>query len=52
MYLGLLKIKFPDRAISGVIVAGSIDDSLRQACEITNVVELMAYRMNIELEYV
>ena len=50
MYLGLLKNQFPERAISGVIVAGSIEDSLRQACSTTDKVELRIYRMSIELE--
>ncbi len=50
MYLGLLKNKFPGKAISGVIVAGTIEDSLRQACEITELVELKIYRMSLELE--
>ena len=50
MYLGLLESQFPERTISGVIVAGSIDDSLRQACSITDKVSLKIYRMSIELE--
>ena len=50
MYIGLLQNQFPDKNISGVIVAGEIDDSLRQACEITDKVELKIYRMSIELE--
>ena len=50
MYLGLLHDKFPDKAISGVIVAGIIDESLRQACQITDKVNLKIYRMSIELE--
>jgi len=50
MYLGLLKQKFPNIHVSGVIVAGSIQDSLRQACEITDLVQLKIYRMSLELE--
>lgn len=50
MYIGLLSRQFPERNIIGVIVAGSIDDSLVQACEITDKVSLKAYRMGIELE--
>jgi hypothetical protein len=50
MYLGLLKTKFPDRSVSGVMVAGAIDDSLRQACAITDRITLKIYRMSIELE--
>ncbi len=50
MYLGLLESQFPEKNISGVIVAGSIDESLRQACSITDKVSLKIYRMSIELE--
>lgn len=50
MYIGLLKRQFPERNITGIIIAGSIDDSLVQACEITDKVSLKTYRMSIELE--
>ncbi len=50
MYIGLLQKKFPNKNITGVIVAGIINDSLRQACEITDKVQLKIYRMSIELE--
>ena len=52
MYLGLLQREFPNKSISGVIVAGVIHESLKQACEITVKVDLKTYRMNIELENV
>lgn len=50
MYIGLLKRQFPERNISGVIIAGSIDESLVQASEITDKISLKTYRMSIELE--
>lgn len=50
MYLGLLNKHFTEKSISGVIIAGRIDESLRQACEITDKVSLKIYRMSIELE--
>lgn len=50
MYIGLLKRQFPERNITGIIIGGSIDDSLVQACEITDKVSLKTYRMSIELE--
>jgi len=50
MYIGLLQRQYSDRNISGVIVAGSIDESLVQACETTDKVALKTYRMSIELE--
>lgn len=50
MYMGLLQAQFPDRAISGIIVASSIDDSLRQAASTSNRVILKVYRMSLELD--
>jgi hypothetical protein len=50
MYLGLLQNKFPNSSISGVIIAGAIHDGLRHACAITDKVDLMVYRMSLELE--
>ena len=50
MYIGLLQRQFPERVVSGVIVAGCIEESLIQACEITDKVKLKTYQMNIELE--
>lgn len=50
MYLGLLQNQFPDKTITGVIVAGAIHESLMQACETTDRVSLKVYRMSLELE--
>lgn len=50
MYIGLLQNQFSNKSISGVIIAGTIHDSLRQACAITDRVELKIYRMSVELE--
>ena len=50
MYIGLLKRDFPDKEIKGVIVAGAIDESLKMACSITDLVTLKVYRMILELE--
>jgi len=50
MYLGLLKEKFPDKEVKGIIIAGSIQDSLKQAVMITDKIKLKTYKMNIELE--
>ena len=50
MYMGLLQKQFSDKEINGVIVAGSIDEGLRFACETTNRISLKIYRMSIELE--
>jgi len=50
MYMGLLQKQFLNKEISGVIVAGSIDDGLRYACETTSRISLKIYRMSIELE--
>lgn len=50
MYIGILQQQFPERSISGVIVAGAIDKSLRQACSTSEKVTMKMYRMSIELE--
>jgi RecB family endonuclease NucS len=50
MYIGLLMDQFPEKKISGVIIAGAIDSSLKQACSITDRVALKIYRMSIELD--
>ncbi len=50
MYIGLLKAKFPERNIKGMIIAGSIQDSLKQAILITDKIEIKTYLMKIELE--
>jgi hypothetical protein len=50
MYLGLLKEEFPNKDIQGVIVAGAIDQSLKMACLITDLISLKVYRMTLELE--
>lgn len=52
MYIGLLQKQFIHKSITGVIVAGTIDESLRQACAITDKITLKIYRMSIELENV
>ena len=50
MYIGLLQRQFPEKSISGVIVAGSIEESLVQACETSERISIKTYRMSIELE--
>jgi endonuclease NucS-like protein len=50
MYIGLLKNKFPQRNIKGIIIAGEIDSSLKNACAITNSISLKTYKMNLKLE--
>ncbi len=49
MYLGLLMEKFPEKEIAGCIIAGEIDETLKQANKITNLVTLMTYSMKLEL---
>jgi hypothetical protein len=49
MYLGLLMERYPEREISGCIIAGEIDDNLKRATSITNKVTLMSYTMKLEL---
>jgi RecB family endonuclease NucS len=53
MYLGLLQKQFPNipkENISGIIIAGEIDKTLKDACLITNKIKLMEYTMKISLE--
>lgn len=50
MYIGLLLAQFPSRIISGVIVAGAIDPSLKHACTTMDRVSLKVYRMSVELD--
>ena len=50
MYIGLLTAEFPERKISGVIVAGAIDAGLKSACGTTDRVALKVYRMSVELD--
>ncbi len=52
MYIGLLSKQFPDREIKGLIIAGSIDESLKNACRITDKISIKTYRMKLELENV
>ncbi len=50
MYIGLLMNLFPEKKISGVIVAGAIDPSLKHACATSDRIFLKVYRMSIELD--
>lgn len=49
MYIGLLMDKYPEREINGLIIAGEMDDSLRNAIKTTNKVGLKTYKMKLEL---
>jgi len=50
MYIGLLQNNFKSKNVSGVIIAGAIDDSLKQAASISSTVDLRTYFMKIKLE--
>ncbi len=50
MYMGLIKRKFSDRLVEGIIIAGEIEESLVQAAETNNAIKLMTYQMSIKLE--
>ena len=50
MYIGLLTAEFPERKVSGIIVAGAIDTGLKIACGTTDRVGLKVYRMSVELD--
>jgi hypothetical protein len=50
MYMGPLSLQYPDKEISGVIIAGEIDESLTMACSAINNVKLKTYKMELTLE--
>jgi len=50
MYIGPLMQKFRDKEISGVIIAGEIDDSLKMAILSNNNIKAMIYKMKLTLE--
>jgi hypothetical protein len=50
MYIGPLMQKYPDKEISGIIIAGEIDNSLKMAILANRNVKTMTYRMNLILE--
>jgi hypothetical protein len=50
MYLGLLMEKFPEKEISGCIVAGEIDNTLKSATKMTKLITLKTYKMKLELQ--
>jgi RecB family endonuclease NucS len=55
MYLGLLSKEFPNipkENINGIIIAGEIDKTLKDACLITDKIKLMEYTMKLSLEEV
>ena len=49
MYLGLLSKHFPNKTATGVIIAGEINDTLQNACLITNKIRLKTYQMQLTL---
>jgi hypothetical protein len=49
MYFGLLKKQFPNKEINGIIIAGEIDESLRNAASISDKIKLMTYKMELTL---
>jgi hypothetical protein len=50
MYLQLLEEKFNDKTISGIIMAGEIDDTLKIASKRDKNIRLMAYRMELKVD--
>lgn len=49
MYLGLLSKHFPNKTATGVIIAGEINDTLQNACLITDKIKLKTYQMQLTL---
>jgi len=50
MYIGHLMQKFRDKEISGVIIAGEIDDTLKMAILSNRNIKAMTYKMKLTLE--
>jgi hypothetical protein len=48
-YLGKLYKKFPDRKITGIIIAGEIDESLKDACIPFPNIKTMKYKIELSL---
>ncbi len=49
LYIGLLMKSFPGRKISGIIIAGEIDQTLQVASLTNHLIALKTYKMNITL---
>jgi hypothetical protein len=50
MYIGLVKAKFPEHEVHGLIIASEIDEGLRAACTTTNLIKCKTYKMMLTLE--
>ena len=50
MYIGLVQAKFPEYEVHGLIIASEIDEGLRNACTITNLIKCKTYKMALTLE--
>lgn len=48
-YIGLLEKEFPERKITGLIIAEEISEDLKQASSITDKVNLKSYKIKLEL---
>ncbi len=49
-HIGFLIEKHPEKKVSGLIIAGEIESSLKHASKITNMISLKTYKMNLELQ--
>jgi len=52
MYIGPLMQRYPDKDISGVIIAGEIDETLKMAILASKTIKTMVYKMSLTLEEV
>lgn len=50
MYIGMLKKKFPDKEVKGLIISGEIDDSLKDAILTNDRIGIKTYKMELMLE--
>jgi hypothetical protein len=52
MYMGPLKQQYPDKEVSGIIIAGEIDESLKMSILTNKNVKAMTYKMKLTLDEV
>ncbi len=50
MYIGVVKSKYPEHVVKGLIIASEIHKGLVAACSTNNLIECKKYKMKLSLE--
>ena len=50
MYIGLIKAKYPEHEVQGLIIAAQIDEGLKAACTTSDIIACKTYKMGLTLE--